>query len=146
MAISLDHCVIHVSDWETARAFYVDVLGAEAVPYGKGYLFRFGNAQLNLGPDDLVDWPATTSVHGGRLPRNAVRVGTFAEIPAGAVGLLVDSYGLMTLAVNRGSVAVELELTEGAELTLSPVAGPEPAPVTISTKPPSRERPESDAG
>ncbi len=51
-SISLDHCVIHVSNWETARAFYVDVMGAEAITFGKGYQFRWGEQQLNIhGPE-----------------------------------------------------------------------------------------------
>ena len=50
--ITLDHCVIHVSDWEKARAFYVDVMGAEAIPFGNGYQFRWGEQQLNIhGPN-----------------------------------------------------------------------------------------------
>jgi catechol 2,3-dioxygenase-like lactoylglutathione lyase family enzyme len=44
---SLDHCVIHVSDWERARKFYVDVIGAEAIPRQGGYMFRLGDRQLN---------------------------------------------------------------------------------------------------
>ncbi len=49
--IKLDHCVIHVSDWERSNAFYRDVLGAELVPVGSGWAYRFGNTQLNLhGP------------------------------------------------------------------------------------------------
>lgn len=49
--IILDHCVIHVSDWERSNAFYRNVLGAEVVPVGAGWSYRFGNAQLNLhGP------------------------------------------------------------------------------------------------
>ncbi|MCM2476948.1 VOC family virulence protein [Rhizobium sp. CG5] len=50
--VSLDHCVIHVSDWEQARDFYTRVIGAEAIarPDG-GYVFRFGQQQLNVhGP------------------------------------------------------------------------------------------------
>ena len=27
----LDHCVIHVSEWERSNAFYRDVMGAELV-------------------------------------------------------------------------------------------------------------------
>ena len=30
--VKLDHCVIHVSDWEISNTFYRDVLGAELVP------------------------------------------------------------------------------------------------------------------
>ena len=53
MAISakLDHCVIHVSDWERSNAFYRDVLGAELIRRGNGWAYRFGEAQLNChGP------------------------------------------------------------------------------------------------
>jgi catechol 2,3-dioxygenase-like lactoylglutathione lyase family enzyme len=46
-----DHAVIHVSDWERSNPFYRDVLGAEIVPVGEHYAYRFGDAQLNLhGP------------------------------------------------------------------------------------------------
>jgi catechol 2,3-dioxygenase-like lactoylglutathione lyase family enzyme len=49
--LKLDHCVIHVSDWETSNAFYRDVLGAELVPRGRGWAYRFGDVQLNChGP------------------------------------------------------------------------------------------------
>jgi catechol 2,3-dioxygenase-like lactoylglutathione lyase family enzyme len=52
--ISLDHCVIHVGDWERAIAFYRDVLDAEIVPYGRGAMFRFGPVQLNThGPEQI---------------------------------------------------------------------------------------------
>ena len=48
---SLDHCVIAVSDWARSNAFYADVLGAEVVPVGNGYAYRFGSNQLNIhGP------------------------------------------------------------------------------------------------
>ena len=51
MDIRLDHCVIHVSDWEASNAFYRDVLGAELVPVGSGWSYRFGETQLNChGP------------------------------------------------------------------------------------------------
>ncbi len=53
-AITFDHCVIHVGDWNRSIAFYRDVLGAEIVPNGKGAHFRFGPAQLNThGPDQI---------------------------------------------------------------------------------------------
>ena len=47
----LDHCVIHVSDWERANAFYTTVLGAKLVTRPTGYAYRFGDKQLNVhGP------------------------------------------------------------------------------------------------
>src|SRR5262245_10204117 len=49
--IVLDHCVIHVSNWEQSNAFYRDVLGAELVQVGSGWAYRFGDTQLNChGP------------------------------------------------------------------------------------------------
>lgn len=47
----LDHCVIHVSDWQRSNAFYRDVLGAELIARGAGWAYRFGSEQLNChGP------------------------------------------------------------------------------------------------
>jgi catechol 2,3-dioxygenase-like lactoylglutathione lyase family enzyme len=49
--VRLDHCVVHVSNWERSNAFYRDVLGAELVRAGAGWSYRFGDHQLNLhGP------------------------------------------------------------------------------------------------
>lgn len=60
--ISFDHCVIHVSDWERSNAFYRDVLGAEVVPNGTGFVYRIGPVQLNchgpgLQPDPKARLP-----------------------------------------------------------------------------------------
>ena len=106
------------------------------------WIDRYGNAQLNLEPEYLAAWPDVVAVEGGRLGRNAVRVRTFADIPAGGFGLLTDSYGLVALAVDRGSAASELGLSEGDELTLRPIAGPASnvSPVTLQARP-SVQRP-----
>jgi catechol 2,3-dioxygenase-like lactoylglutathione lyase family enzyme len=51
LPVALDHCVVHVSDWSRSNAFYHEVLGAELVPVGDGWAYRFGRQQLNLhGP------------------------------------------------------------------------------------------------
>ena len=59
----LDHCVIHVSDWDVARDFYTRVIGAEAIarPSG-GYVFRLGDRQLN------VHGPGLNATPVARLP------------------------------------------------------------------------------
>jgi len=52
VTIKLDHCVIHVSNWERSNAFYRDVMGAELVEIGAGWSYRFGDTQLNChGPN-----------------------------------------------------------------------------------------------
>ena len=64
--ISLDHCVIAVSDWDRSNAFYRDVLGAELIQRGPGWAYRFGAQQLNVhGP----------GVQGEPVARDPVRPG-----------------------------------------------------------------------
>lgn len=66
MNIRLDHCVIHVSDWDTSNAFYRDVLGAEVLPHGAGFVYRFGAQQLNVhGPGLKVEQVARVPVLPG---------------------------------------------------------------------------------
>lgn len=110
------------------------------------WIDRFGNAQLNVDPDQLGDeWPDVVSLIGGRVNRNASRVASFSELPTGSLGLLVDSYGLLAVVIDRGSAADELALAEGDEIKLFPSdAAPSVAsPVTLSSKP-SSERPSED--
>ncbi|MFZ0372264.1 MAG: VOC family protein, partial [Xanthobacteraceae bacterium] len=44
----LDHCVIHVTDWQRSNAFYAAVLGAELIERPAGFAYRFGDKQLNV--------------------------------------------------------------------------------------------------
>lgn len=60
--VTFDHCVVHVTSWDRSNRFYRDVLGAEIVPVGEGFAYRFGAFQLNLhGPgvagDPVADVP-----------------------------------------------------------------------------------------
>lgn len=55
--ITFDHCVIHVGDLARSTAFYRDVLGAEVVPVGKGFAYRFGPVQLNCHGPDQIGFP-----------------------------------------------------------------------------------------
>ncbi len=61
--IKLDHCVIHVSDWERSNKFYTQVMGAELItrPAG-GFAYRFGENQLN------VHGPGVKPAEVARLP------------------------------------------------------------------------------
>ena len=60
--VKLDHCVIHVSDWERSNAFYRDVLGAALVARPVGFAYRFSEAQLN------VHGPGVKPAEVARLP------------------------------------------------------------------------------
>ena len=79
---------------------------------------RFGNCQLNVGPDELdgrrghadgvvADRRSTTSSGRRASPP------TFAELPAGAVGLVLDCQGMFALALDQRSAASELRLAQG---------------------------------
>ncbi|MBV9346401.1 MAG: VOC family protein [Pseudolabrys sp.] len=60
--VALDHCVIHVSEWERSNAFYRDVMGAEIVKRPAGFAYRFGDRQLN------VHGPGVKPAEVARLP------------------------------------------------------------------------------
>lgn len=103
---------------------------------------RFGNAQLNVDPSQLVDWPPTVEVTVGDRSRVASRVVAFGETPAGSIGLIVDSYGLVALVCNQGSAADVLAVGEGDAVTLSPVSGRQPSVTVPVDLAPTRNRPE----
>ena len=114
--VKFDHCVIGVSDWERSNAFYRDVLGAELVPAGDGWMYRFGEAQLNLhgpggeyepnakvpvppsGSDLCFEWPGSIEEAAEHLRGNGVEVelgpvGRFGARGAGASVYFRDSDG-----------------------------------------------------
>jgi catechol 2,3-dioxygenase-like lactoylglutathione lyase family enzyme len=57
LPVGLDHCVIHVSDWERSNAFYCDVMGAELVTRPVGFAYRFGDRQLNVHGPGVIGTP-----------------------------------------------------------------------------------------
>ncbi len=88
---------------------------------------RFGNAQLNVGPDDLpaafgsrveVRCSSPTDPTGG-VVRSAVRAASYAELGGGAVGLVLDSSGLLAVSMDQRSAAEELGLDVGDQVTLT---------------------------
>ena len=89
------------------------------------WIDRFGNCQLNLDPGDLEELApagAPLQIAAGNDLRTAERVGAYAEVSAGRVGLITDSSGLVSLAVPRRSAADDLGLHEGAEVRLTTAA------------------------
>jgi len=58
----LDHCVIHVSEWERSNTFYMTVMGATLVERPVGFAYRFGDKQLN------VHGPGVKPAEVARLP------------------------------------------------------------------------------
>lgn len=105
---------------------------------------RYGNAQLNVGPDDLaatfgdrieVRCDSATDPTGG-ITRSARRAASYAVLVGGAVGLVLDSYGMLALSMDQRSAAEELGIDVGDQVTLVP-AEDDPAesqPVTLGRR------------
>lgn len=90
---------------------------------------RFGNCQLNIGPDEVADFGDVVRVEIGSLMSGAsatrepvVRalkiVRSYDQIGSG-IGLVIDSYGMLSLCVDRGSAATELQIGQGDLVVLS---------------------------
>ena len=86
---------------------------------------RFGNCQLNIGPDELVPTvPAdgVVAVVAGDERRSARIVATFGDLTVGSIGLVLDSQGMYALAMDQRSASAELSLAEGDVVVISRVA------------------------
>ncbi len=81
---------------------------------------RFGNAQLNLGPEEVADWGERVRLGLPSGPRTATVATNFASLGNG-IGLVVDSYGLLAVALDRRSAADELGLGAGDIVRLRPL-------------------------
>jgi S-adenosylmethionine hydrolase len=99
--------VSHEEDgWLVAEVLWVD---------------RFGNAQLNIDPDELAGWGDRVRVRASDQTRTATMATTYADLTVGVVGLVVDSYGMLSIAVDRGSAADELRVRAGDQVRLSAI-------------------------
>jgi catechol 2,3-dioxygenase-like lactoylglutathione lyase family enzyme len=100
--VKLDHCVIHVSDWDRSNTFYRDVLGAELISAGPRWAYRFGTEQLNVhgpgveaepvakrpvppgGSDLCFEWPGPITNAQEHLRRQGVEVEFGPVVRSGA--------------------------------------------------------------
>jgi S-adenosylmethionine hydrolase len=83
---------------------------------------RFGNAQLNVDPDDIESFGDRVRLRAADEVRTAVRAGSYAELAPTQVGLVLDSYGLLSIALDRRSAADELGIGPGTEVILESLA------------------------
>ncbi len=81
---------------------------------------RFGNIQLNVDPDDLLLMDDPLLVVSGDKTRTAVRAHSYSDLRPGQVGLVTDSYGLVSIALDRRSAAAELRIASGDSVTIKP--------------------------
>lgn len=83
----------------------------------------FGNAQTNVGPEDLVAvglGPGDeVAVSIGATTHQFPWVGAYSDAPEGEALVHIDSAGLIAVAVNGGSAAAELQLAAGVKVRFS---------------------------
>ena len=91
----------------------------------------YGNCQLNVGPDELARFGPTLRLVIGDDVRSARIVSHFAGIDGVAIGAVVDSYGMIALAVDRGSAAEALRLAAGDAVLVFAGDGGTTSPVTL---------------
>jgi S-adenosylmethionine hydrolase len=96
---------------------------------------RFGNAQLNVGLDDLAGMGELFALRFHETVRTARLATTYGAI-GGSVGLVVDSYGLVSVCLDRQSAAGELGLDVGDRVMVQPAGDPKSSvPVTMRLGP-----------
>jgi len=79
---------------------------------------RYGNAQLNIDPEELEGFDERVRLVFDDTSRSARRVPAFARVEPGEVGLLTDSYGLIAIVLDRASAAAEFGLRTGSAVTI----------------------------
>lgn len=86
---------------------------------------RYGNCQLNISSDDIVEWGKqirvviTNLATSERVVRSLPVVDNFSQV-AGGIALVIDSYGMLAICVDRGSAALELHLGPSDLVALLP--------------------------
>ena len=105
---------------------------------------QFGNCQLNVDPMEMLAFGGEVIVSINGDDRIGLPVDAYDQIPTGRVGLVVDSSGLLSLAVARSSAADELELGAGIEIRLRPLPDSDRpngvvTPVQLGNRPDERQ-------
>ena len=98
---------------------------------------RYGNCQLNVDPDEVAALGPRVQLRWSDDVRTAERSPTYEGITPGQVGLVVDSYGMLSVCLGRRSAAAELRMGTGTEVVLSAPSDDDAAagaPVTLTTK------------
>jgi S-adenosylmethionine hydrolase len=81
---------------------------------------RYGNAQLNVDPEEIDGFGDAVRLRMGDVVRSAHVVTNFDDVGVGEIGLVVDSYGLLSIVVRQGSAAATFDLAPATAIGLAP--------------------------
>jgi S-adenosylmethionine hydrolase len=131
------HLCLGVELDELGRAIDVESLLPGLIPVARTedgaitaevlWVDRYGNAQLNIDPTDIESLGSSLRVRAHESVRRAVLASTYGDVSTGVVGLVVDSYGLLSLCIDRGSAAVDLRIAAGDEVRVERIEDDETA-------------------
>ncbi|NNC80224.1 MAG: SAM-dependent chlorinase/fluorinase [Acidimicrobiales bacterium] len=96
------------------------------------WIDHYGNVQLNIGAEDLAEWGDPVSLIVGDHRETIARRGAYRDISSGEVGAVIDSTGLVSLAVNGGSAAEKLHISASDELRIEKIDGPPPQSTAVT--------------
>lgn len=80
---------------------------------------RYGNVQLNVAPEEIEPYGERVALRWRDQARTARRAYTYGDLGPGEVGLVVDSYGMVSVALDRHSAAASLHLQPGDAVSLA---------------------------
>jgi S-adenosylmethionine hydrolase len=82
---------------------------------------RYGNAQLNVDSEEIATLGDPVSIAHGDKTRVVHRAAAYASVKPGDVGIVIDAYGLVSLAADRSSAAQALRLRPGDAVVIKAV-------------------------
>lgn len=122
------HLCLGVALHEVGTTIDVETLTPGLIPVARNeddaivaevlWVDRYGNAQLNIDATDVERLGRALRVRVRESTRRAMLATTYGDLTAGVIGVIVDSYGLLSLCVDRGSAALELRIAAGDEVRL----------------------------
>jgi len=80
---------------------------------------HYGNCQLNVDPDEVAHLGPRVQMRWSDDVRTAERAATYEGIAPGQVGLVLDSYGMLSVCLGKRAASVELAMPVGTEVILS---------------------------
>lgn len=93
---------------------------------------HFGNCQLNVDPAEIDHLGDRVQLRWGDDVRTAERATTYQGIALGQVGLVTDSYGMLSVCMGKRSAADELTMGVGTEVTLAGPDDGDPPPTGVA--------------
>jgi S-adenosyl-L-methionine hydrolase (adenosine-forming) len=85
----------------------------------------YGNAQLNVDPDEIASWGDRVRLHFNDQTRTGRVVENYRDVGPHEIGLVVDSYGLLAIVLDQQSAAAQLGLGPETGVRLSAFAADE---------------------